>query len=156
MSSFSQTIIQGNVGKDPVIKTFQSGDRIANFSVATSETWKDKNSGERKEKTEWHNVVIKNDGLAGVVERYIKKGSKVLIVGQNQTRKYEKNGQDCYTTEVVVGFGGTLKMLGDAPGERGNRDDNRGGSGGSRNSGGYGRDSAPSQSSFDNDDDIPF
>jgi single-strand DNA-binding protein len=111
--SLNKVMIIGNLGRDPEVKSFQNGGRIANLNVATSETWKDKATGERKEKTEWHNVVLSGDGLVGVAERYLRKGSKVYIEGQLRTRKWQdKDGNDRYTTDVTVGgFGGTLTML---------------------------------------------
>jgi len=127
MASVNKVILVGNVGKDPEIRATQSGTRIANISLATSESWKDKNSGERKEKTEWHRVSIFNDALVGVVEKYIRKGSKVYIEGQLQTRKWtDQSGAERYSTEVVLqGFGGSRVMLdgksGDAPAKGGNR-----------------------------------
>jgi len=112
MSSVNKCIIVGNLGADPEIKSFQNGGKIANFRIATSESWKDKATGEKKERTEWSSVVIQNDGLVGVVERYLKKGSKVYIEGKLQTRKWQdRDGQDRYTTEIVVGMGGALQML---------------------------------------------
>ncbi len=102
----------GNVGKDPEIRSFQSGDRVANFSLATSERWKDKSSGEKKEKTEWHNISVTNQGLVKLVESYVKKGSRLYIEGQLQTRKWEKDGQNHYTTEVVLRpYNGEIKLL---------------------------------------------
>ena len=111
--SVNKVIIVGNLGKDPEIRTFQNGGRVASFSVATSESWKDKASGERKEKTEWHRVSILNDNLVGIAERYLKKGAKVYIEGQLETRKWtNKEGQDQYTTEVVLRpYRGELTML---------------------------------------------
>jgi len=112
--SVNKAILVGSLGKDPEIRTTQDGKKIANLSVATSESWKDKNTGERKEKTEWHKVSIFNEGLAKVAEAYLKKGMKVYIEGQIHTRKWvdQNTGQDRYSTEVVVqGFGGTLVML---------------------------------------------
>lgn len=101
----------GNVGSDPEVKTMPSGDKVANLSLATSERWKDKSTGERKEKTEWHRVVVFGK-LADVVESYVKKGSKLYIEGKIQTRKWEKDGVDRYSTEIVLqGFGGTMVML---------------------------------------------
>lgn len=104
----------GNVGKDPEIRQTQAGREVANFSLAVTEKWKD-SSGEKKERTEWIRVVVFNEGLAGVVKRYVKKGSKLYLEGQLQTRKWQdKNGNDQYSTEVVLqGFGGTLVLLGD-------------------------------------------
>jgi single-strand DNA-binding protein len=114
--SVNKVILIGNLGKDPEIRRTQDGKAIANLTVATSESWKDKSSGERKEKTEWHRVVIFNEGLSKVAESYLKKGSKVYLEGQLQTRKWtDKDGQEKYSTEVVLqGFGGVLTML-DAP-----------------------------------------
>ncbi|WP_454919267.1 single-stranded DNA-binding protein [Xanthobacter sediminis] len=100
--SVNKVILVGNLGRDPEIKTFQNGGRLANLSIATSETWRDKATGERKERTEWHRVVIANDALVGVAERFLHKGSKVYIEGQIETRKYEKDGRDAYVTEVVL------------------------------------------------------
>jgi single-strand DNA-binding protein len=113
--SVNKVILIGNVGKDPEVRRTQSGNPIVNLSIATSETWRDKSTGERKEKTEWHRVVIFNEGLAKVAEQYVKKGSKVYIEGQLQTRKWtDQSGAEKYSTEVVLqGFGGTLTMLGD-------------------------------------------
>ena len=110
--SVNKVILVGNLGKDPEIRTFQSGSRVANFSIATSESWKDKNSGERKEKTEWHRISILDDRLVDIVEKYVKKGSKLFIEGQLETREYEKDGQKRYLTEVVLRpFRGSLTML---------------------------------------------
>lgn len=113
MSSLNKVMLIGNLGRDPEIRSTQNGNRIASLNVATSENWKDKNTGERKEKTEWHRVSVFNDGLVGVIERYLKKGSKVFIEGQLETRKWQdKDGKDQYTTEIVLrNFGGTLTML---------------------------------------------
>lgn len=111
--SVNKVILIGNVGKDPEIRRTQDGKPIANLTLATSETWRDKNTGEKKEKTEWHRVVVFNEGLCKVVEQYVKKGAKLYIEGQLQTRKWQnKEGNDQYSTEVVLqGFGGTLTML---------------------------------------------
>ncbi|HEV7343293.1 MAG TPA: single-stranded DNA-binding protein [Sphingopyxis sp.] len=127
--SVNKVILIGNLGADPEIKSFQNGGKIANIRIATSEQWKDRMTGERKERTEWHNVVINGEGLVGVVERYLKKGSKVYIEGSLRTRKWQdRDGNDKYTTEVVIaGMGGNLTMLDGAPG---------GGGGGSRGGGG--------------------
>ena len=126
--SVNKVILVGNLGKDPEIRRTQDGRPIANLSVATSETWRDKNTGERKEKTEWHRVVIFNEGLCRVAEQYLKKGAKVYIEGQLQTRKWtDQNNVERYSTEVVLqGFNSTLTML-----------DGRGGGGG-----GFGADDA--------------
>lgn len=111
--SVNKVIIVGNLGKDPEVRTFQNGGRVASFSVATSESWKDKSTGERKEKTEWHRISILNENLVGIAERYLKKGSKVYIEGQLETRKWtNKEGVEQYTTEVVLRpFRGELTML---------------------------------------------
>jgi single-strand DNA-binding protein len=126
--SVNKVILIGNLGKDPDVRRLNSGDQVVSFTLATSETWRDKNSGERKEKTEWHNVVIFNENLGKVVEQYCKKGSKVYVEGQLQTRKWQdKDGNDRYTTEVVLQrFRGELTLL-----------DSRGG--------GEGRDSFPDE-----------
>lgn len=170
--SVNKVILIGNLGADPEIKSFQNGGKIANIRIATSEQWKDRMSGERKERTEWHNVVINGDGLVGVVERYLKKGSKVYIEGSLRTRKWQdRDGNDRYTTEVVVaGMGGALTMLDGAPGGGGARSNdgwgNGGGSGGSSWDQGGGAPSGGSGSGggsggrapFDDDldDDVPF
>lgn len=111
--SVNKVIIVGNLGADPEVRRAQSGDTIINLRIATSESWRDKNSGERKEKTEWHNVVIFNDNLAKVAEQYLKKGMKVYVEGQLQTRKWQdQQGQDRYTTEIVLQkFRGELQIL---------------------------------------------
>lgn len=114
MSSLNKVMLIGNVGNDPDIKSMPSGDKVANFSVATSESWKDKATGEKKEKTEWHRIVVFNKGLVGVIENYVKKGSKIYIAGKLQTRKWkDKDGVEKYSTEVVLsGFDGELVLLG--------------------------------------------
>lgn len=165
--SVNKVILIGNVGKDPEIRTFGNGGKVANFSIATSEQWKDK-QGQRQEKTEWHNIAVFSDGLVGVIERYVKKGSKLYIEGKMQTRKWtDRDGNDKYTTEVVLqGFNGTLTMLDSA---------NSSGGGGGRSSGGsYNQDSGGygnmdqgggsrsasamegPKENFDLDDEIPF
>lgn len=113
MSSVNKVILVGNVGKDPEVRRLGSGDAVVNLSVATSESWKDKASGERKEKTEWHRVVIFNENLARIAEQYVKKGSKVYIEGQIQTRKWQdQSGQEKYSTEIVLQrFRGELQLL---------------------------------------------
>ena len=160
--SVNKVILVGNLGKDPEIRRTQDGRPIANLSVATSETWRDKGTGERKEKTEWHRVVIFNEGLCKVAEQYLKKGAKVYIEGQLQTRKWtDQSGAEKYSTEVVLqGFNSNLTML-----------DGRGGGasfGGDDSGGDFGSSSpssAPSRravasgarsSNNDMDDDIPF
>jgi single-strand DNA-binding protein len=111
--SVNKVILIGNLGKDPEIRATSNGGKLCNLSIATSESWKDKTTGERKEKTEWHRVSIFSEGLAGVCEKYLKKGSKVYIEGQLQTRKWQdKEGQDRYTTEIVISnFNGSMTML---------------------------------------------
>src|ERR1700755_1994307 len=111
--SVNKVILVGNLGRDPEVRSTQDGMRIANLSIATSETWRDRASGERKEKTEWHRVAVFNDKLVEVIEKYVKKGAKLYIEGQLQTRKWtDKEGQERYTTEVVLGrFNGQLTML---------------------------------------------
>ena len=151
--SVNKVILVGNLGKDPEVRSFPNGGRVANFSIATSETWKDKTSGEKKERTEWHRISVLNDALVGVVERYLKKGAKVYIEGQLETRKYEKDGRDVYTTEVVLRpYRGELTML-----------DSKGGGSSAANdydeqpmaaSGGGGSFGASSKN--DMDDEIPF
>jgi len=113
MSSVNKVILIGALGADPEVKSFQNGGRIANLRMATSERWKDKTSGEQKERTEWHSVTLSSDGLVSVAERFLKKGSKVYIEGKLQTRKWQdQSGNDRYSTEVVVGgFDGKLVML---------------------------------------------
>jgi single-strand DNA-binding protein len=111
--SVNKVILVGNVGKDPEVRSSQDGSKIVNFSLATSETWNDRASGERKERTEWHRVVVFNDRIGDVVEKYVRKGSKVYVEGALQTRKWtDQSGQDKYTTEVVIGrFKGELTLL---------------------------------------------
>jgi single-strand DNA-binding protein len=174
--SVNKVILIGNLGKDPEIRRTQDGRPIANLRVATTETWRDKNSGERREKTEWHSVVIFNEGLCRVVEQYVKKGSKVYIEGQLQTRKWQgQDGQDRYSTEVVLqGFNSVLTMLdgrgAGAGGSAGMQEDDQasyggasssgfGGGGSSGNGGGPSRSGgAKGGKSFDKpvDDEIPF
>lgn len=136
--SVNKVILIGNLGADPEVKSFQNGGRIANLRIATSEQWKDKNTGERKERTEWHTVVLNSDGLVGVAERYLRKGSKVYIEGQLRTRKWQdQSGNDRYTTEISVGgMGGVLTMLDGAPG--GGQGGGGGDWGGGSSGGGYG------------------
>jgi single-strand DNA-binding protein len=118
MSSVNRVTLIGNLGRDPDIRTSQSGNKIANLSLATSESWKDKNSGERKSRSEWHRVVIFNERLVDIAEKYLKKGSKIYLEGALQTRKYEKDGADHYTTEIVLqAYRGEIVML-DGKGEK--------------------------------------
>ncbi len=132
--SVNKVIIVGNLGRDPESRSFQNGGKVVNLRIATSETWKDKMSGERKEKTEWHSVAIFNEGLANVAEKFLRKGSKVYIEGSLQTRKWQdQQGQDKYSTEIVLqGFNSVLTML-DGPG--GGQGGGQGG-GGTRSGGG--------------------
>jgi single-strand DNA-binding protein len=173
--SVNKVILIGNLGRDPEVRTFQNGGKVCNLRIATSETWKDRNSGERKERTEWHSVAIFNEALAGVAERFLKKGSKVYIEGQLETRKWQdQSGQDRYSTEVVLRpYSGNLTML-DGPsggGGGGGGGGNYGAGGGGDYGGDYGGgyDSGPSQGggggggggggrapSRDIDDEIPF
>ena len=167
--SVNKVILIGNLGQDPEVKSFQNGGRIANLRIATSENWKDKNTGERKERTEWHTVVLQSDGLVGVAERFLRKGSKVYIEGQLRTRKWQDaSGNDRYSTEVSVGgIGGVMTMLDGAPGggggggQRGGGGDwdQGGGSTGGGPTGGGGRNQGgPPAGGYgdDLDDDIPF
>jgi single-strand DNA-binding protein len=168
--SVNKVIIVGNLGADPEVKSFQNGGRICNLRIATSEDWKDRTTGEKKEKTEWHQVVLSTDGLVGVAERYLKKGAKVYIEGQLQTRKWQDaSGNDRYTTEIRVGgFDGKLVMLDGARGGSGgggNEGWSGGSSGGGAPSGGgqggsnwQGGSSGFGGGDFDNDldDDVPF
>ncbi|MEQ5826546.1 single-stranded DNA-binding protein [Sulfitobacter sp. NFXS29] len=174
--SVNKVILIGNLGRDPEVRSFQNGGKVCNLRIATSETWKDRNTGERREKTEWHSVAIFQEGLVRIAEQYLKKGSKVYIEGQLQTRKWQdQSGADRYSTEVVLqGFGGTLTML-DGPGGAGSGGGGGGGGYGGGGGGGYGGggndygggyDSGPSSSgggsggggggSRDLDDEIPF
>ena len=178
--SVNKVILVGNLGRDPESKQFQNGGKVVNLRIATSESWKDKSSGERKEKTEWHSVAIFNEGLANVAERFLRKGSKVYIEGALQTRKWQdQSGADKYSTEIVLqGFNSVLTMLdgpnggqggGQGGGQRGGGDDwagggndfgggsgGRGGSsggGGNRGGGGFGQGGGFAD---DLDDDVPF
>ncbi len=151
--SINKVILIGNLGADPEIRSMQDGRPVCNLRVATSENWKDKSTGERRERTEWHRVVIFNEGLCRIAEQYLKKGSKVYLEGQLQTRKWEKDGQDHYSTEVVLqGFNSTLTMLDSREGDSsyaGNNGSSDFGRSGPMDSGG---------GSFDKeiDDEIPF
>jgi single-strand DNA-binding protein len=168
--SVNKVILVGNLGKDPEVRSFANGGKVCNFSIATGETWKDKNTGEKREKTDWHNVAIFNENLVRIAEQYLKKGSKVYIEGSLQTRKWQdQSGADKYTTEVVLqNFNGTLVLLDRAEGGGGsmgggqrsggggyNQDDGGGfgGGGGASRSGGASR---PSAFDSDLDDDVPF
>jgi single-strand DNA-binding protein len=154
--SVNKVILVGNLGADPEIRSLNSGDRVANLRVATSETWRDRNSGERKEKTEWHRVVIFNDNLVKVAENYLRKGSKVYIEGSLQTRKWQdQSGQEKYSTEVVLQkFRGELTML---DGRGGDEAGEGGGYSGGFSSGPRAQSSGPREEfSADLDDEIPF
>ena len=163
--SVNKVILIGNLGRDPEIRTTNDGTRVASLSVATSETWKDRNSGERKERTEWHRVVVFNDRLVDVVERFMKKGAKLYVEGALQTRKWTDNtGQESYTTEIVLQkFRGELTMLdGRQGGGSGDSDGDEGGYGGGYSggssrpaAGGRAGGGAPAPAS-DLDDEIPF
>ena len=146
--SVCKVILIGNLGADPEIKRTQDGRPIANLRIATSETWKDKNTGERKERTEWHRVVVFNEGLCKVIEQYVHKGSKVYIEGTLQTRKWQdQSGADRYSTEIVLqGFNGSLTMLD-------SRNDSQGQSGGQSNN--Y-ADQSSGGKSYDDSEEIPF
>jgi len=157
MSGINKVILVGNLGRDPESRSFQNGGKVVELRIATSETWKDRNSGERKEKTEWHTVKIFNEGLANVAERYLRKGSKVYIEGKLATRKWQDpQGNDRYSTEVTLqGFNSVLVMLDGANNDRGaggagDRGDDRAGYGGAAGSGHGG--GFPD----DLDDDVPF
>ncbi len=134
--SVNKVILVGNLGADPEVRTFQNGGKVCNLRIATSENWKDKNTGEKREKTEWHTVAIFSEGLVRVAEQYLKKGSKIYIEGALQTRKWQdQSGNDRYSTEVVLqGFGSTLVMLDGRSGGSGGGGDY----GGGQQQGGYG------------------
>jgi single-strand DNA-binding protein len=163
--SVNKVILIGNLGRDPEVRTMQNGGKVANLSIATSETWRDKSSGERKEKTEWHRVVIFGN-LAEIAEKYLKKGSKVYVSGSLQTRKWtDQSGAEKYTTEVVLqGYGGELTMLdGKGGGAGGGMSDDAGGgwdNGGyddaPKSGGGKARMSGGGGGRNDMDDEIPF
>ncbi len=161
MRSVNKVILVGNLGKDPESRSFQNGGKVVSFSVATSESWNDRASGERKEKTEWHNVSIFSEGLARVAEQYLRKGSKVYLEGQLETRKWQdQSGNDRYSTDVVLRQFNSAMVLLDSKGEggggggrSGGYDDDFGGGGGSQRS-----QSRPQPAAFDTDldDDVPF
>ncbi|WP_411350948.1 single-stranded DNA-binding protein [Leisingera aquaemixtae] len=137
--SLNKVMLIGNLGRDPEVRSFQNGGKVCNLRIATSETWKDRNTGERREKTEWHSVAVFSEGLVRVCEQYLRKGSKVYVEGQLQTRKWQdQSGQDRYSTEIVLqGFGSTLTML-DGRGEGGGGGQGGGSYGGGGQGGGYG------------------
>ena len=165
--SVNKVILVGNLGRDPEVRSFQNGGKVCNLTIATSENWRDKSSGEKRERTEWHRVAIFSEGLVRVAEQYLKKGSKVYIEGQLETRKWQdQNGQDKYSTEVVLrGFNSTLTMLdgrseggggGGGGGYDRGGDDFGGGSGGGDSRGGSGGGSKDGGFRNDLDDEIPF
>ena len=171
--SLNKVMIIGNLGRDPEVRSFQNGGKVCNLRIATSETWKDKNTGERREKTEWHSVAIFQEGLVRVAEQYLRKGSTVYIEGKLQTRKWQdQSGQDRYSTEIVLqGFDGVMTMIGgrgdNSGGSQGGGYDQGGGYGGGQGGGGYdqgggygggnggGGQGGPSGGG-DMDDEIPF
>jgi single-strand DNA-binding protein len=170
--SVNKVIIVGNLGRDPEVRSFQNGGKVVNLNIATSETWRDKASGERKERTEWHRVSILNEALAKVAEQYLRKGSKVYIEGQLETRKWQdQSGAEKYTTEIVLRpYRGEMTLLDGREGgsgggggggydDRGGYDDygsGQGGGGSGASSGGGRGSSAPSGGRSDMDDEIPF
>ena len=149
--SVNKVILVGNLGRDPEVRTFQNGGKVCNLRIATSETWKDKTTGERKERTEWHSVAIMSDPVVRIAEQYLRKGSKIYIEGQLETRKWQdQSGQDRYTTEVVLRpYRGELTLLDGRQDDSGNKYDavDSGGYSPQGNDGGYSRDM---------DDEIPF
>jgi single-strand DNA-binding protein len=179
MAGVNKVILVGRLGRDPEVRSFQNGGKVVNLRLATSETWKDKATGERKEKTEWHSVAIFNENLARIAEQYLKKGSNVYVEGQLETRKWQdQSGQDRYSTEVVLRqFRGELNLLDSRGGGGGGGDDfdggggddfgggsgggsggggGRGGYGGGRSGGGMGGGGGGGGRGSDLDDDIPF
>jgi single-strand DNA-binding protein len=155
--SVNKVILVGNLGRDPEVRTFQNGGKVCNLRIATSENWKDRNTGERREKTEWHSVAIFSEPLARIAEQYLRKGSKVYIEGQLETRKWQdQSGADRYTTEIVLRpYRGELTLLdgrGEGGGGAGGYGDDRGGYGG----GDYGGSGPAPASGGDLDDEIPF
>ncbi len=165
--SVNKVILIGNLGRDPEIRSLQDGNKVVNLSLATSETWRDRNTGERREKTEWHRVVIFDEKLTEIAEKYLRKGSKVYVEGQIQTRKWQdQSGQEKYTTEVVLNrFRGTLTMLDSRRDSEGGGDYGSGGggggapsgaSGGGSGGGGSGGGGGPAPGGGDLDDEIPF
>jgi single-strand DNA-binding protein len=174
--SLNKVMLIGNLGRDPEVRSFPNGGKVCNLRIATSERWRDKNTGENREKTEWHSVSVFNEGLIRVCEQYLKKGSKVFVEGQLQTRKWQdQSGADKYSTEVVLqGFGGTLTMLdgrgegsggGSSSGSGGGYSSGGGNDGGFDQGGGYGSDSGGGGfgsgpkgggGNSDLDDEIPF
>ena len=168
--SVNKAILIGNLGRDPEIRSLQDGNKVVNLSLATSETWRDRSTGERREKTEWHRVVIFDEKLTEIAEKYLRKGSKIYLEGQIQTRKWQdQSGQEKYTTEVVLNrFRGTLTMLdsrrdsegggdyGGGGGSGGGGGDSYGGGGGGGAPSGGGGGGGPAPGGGDLDDEIPF
>ena len=174
--SVNKVIIVGNLGRDPEVRSFPNGGKVVNLRIATSESWRDKQSGEKKERTEWHSVAIFNEAIGKIAEQYLRKGSTVYIEGQLETRKWQdQSGADRYTTEIVLRqYRGELTLLGGRDGgsggggggydDRGGQDDYGGASGGGSSAGGassggrggYGGGAAPSGGRSDMDDEIPF
>ena len=155
--SVNKVILVGNVGQDPEVRQFQNGGQVCSFSLATSESWKDKNTGERRDKTEWHRISVFSEGLIRVIQSYVKKGSKLYIEGQLETRKWQdRDGNDRYTTEVVLrGYGGTLTML-DSRNSAGGGGYNQDQMGGGYGGGARTMEGPPQDFSADLDDEIPF
>ena len=159
--SVNKVILIGNLGRDPEVRSFQNGGKVCNLRIATSENWRDRNTGERREKTEWHSVAIFSEPLAKIAEQYLKKGSKVYIEGQLETRKWQdQSGQDRYSTEVVLRpYRGELTLLdgrGESGGGGGSFDDDRSGGYGGGSSGDSGGGQSGGGSRADLDDEIPF
>lgn len=159
--SVNKVILIGNLGRDPEVRSFQNGGKVANLRIATSESWKDRQTGERKERTEWHTVAIMAEGLVTIAEKYLQKGTKVYIEGQLETRKWQdQSGQDRYSTEVVLRpYNGTLTILSGGVGQGGDRDDGSSDAdrrGGGRSEGGDSRRGDYGGGRQDVDDEIPF
>ena len=157
MSSVNKVILLGNLGRDPDIRSMQSGKKMASFSIATSKKWKDRSTQEQKESTSWHNIVVFNEGLVDVIEKYVKKGSKIYVEGELSTRKYQdKDGNDKYTTEVVLqGYNSTLTMLGSSNNVSSSNSEQSMVSSDDANNNDNSFNSDPSDSS-NSDEDIPF
>lgn len=159
--SVNKVILIGNLGRDPEVRTFQNGGKVCNLRIATSETWKDRNTGERRERTEWHSVAIFNENLARLAEQYLKKGSKVYIEGKLETRKWQdQSGQDRYSTEVVLRpYAGEMTFLDGRDGGSGGggyMSDQSGGGYGGGDQGGFGGGGGGTPAGGDIDDEIPF
>lgn len=157
--SVNKVILIGNLGRDPEVRSFPDGGKLCNLRIATSERWRDRNTGEQRERTEWHNVVLRGDGLVRVAEQYLRKGSKVYVEGSLQTRKWQdQSGQDRYSTDIVVaGMGGTLTMLDGRSGDGGGSSSGGGGYDNDQGYGGsYGSGSKAPAGPSDMDDEIPF